>query len=175
MDINVKVTVDLGDKTLALVNGTLAANAAVEQASNAVKAVAEKYADDAPAQIGYTANDRTAVKTTPVEEAPKRTRRTKAEIEAAKEPEAVKEPEPAPVEEPDAPAESADKLEAIKAEVTKYVKKGNSADIKTLLSHFGAPKASELAVADYDAFRAMLDRYGKGESIADIIAGNDLA
>lgn len=166
MDINVKVTVDLGDKTWALVNGAFAANTAIERASNTVHAVLDKYAADAPEAV------KPAPEPAPADEAPKRTRRVKAETEASKELEPVKVPETAPEAKQAAPA---DKLEMIKAKVTAYVKKGNSADIKTLLAHFGAPKASELAVADYDAFSAMLDRYGKGEPMADIIAGNDLA
>lgn len=163
MDINVKVTVDLGDKTLALVNGAFAANAAVEQASNAVTSVLEKCAE-APA-VSVKEEDLDTAKA----EKPTRTRRTKEQI-AADEGKAEKKadaPEGTPsFEKLDGDA----KLEKIKSTVTKYTKEGKSADIKFMLAQFEAGRASELAIADYDAFFAALERYGAGESLDEIFS-----
>lgn len=168
MDINVKVTVDLGDKTIALVNGAFAANAAVERAANTANAVMEKYADDAP-------------KSEP--EKPTRTRRTKEQI-AAEKTDAKTEPKSEPIAAAEVPAPEGEtsfadldgdaKLEKIKSTVTKYTKVGKSADIKFMLAQFEAGRASELAVADYDAFFAALQRYGAGEKPDEIFA-SDLA
>ncbi len=65
------------------------------------------------------------------------------------------------------------KLEAIKTEVTKHTKKGKSADIKALLTHFDAGRASELAPEQYGDFYNAILRYGKGESVAAITGGGD--
>ena len=59
-------------------------------------------------------------------------------------------------------------LEAIKAEVTRHTKKGKSADIKALLAHFDAGRASELAPEVYPGFFDAIKRYGAGESVDDI-------
>lgn len=46
MDVNVKVTVDLGDKTMSLFSGFMAANNAVVTAANTAGEVLKKYADE---------------------------------------------------------------------------------------------------------------------------------
>ena len=154
MDVNVKVTVDLGDKTMSLFNGFVAANKAVAEAADTAGKVLKKYdgpkEEPAPKPEAPKAD---VSKTEP--EKPTRTRRTKEQI-AAEEAQTAN-----GWDEMDDDA----KLEAIKAEVTKHTKKGKSADIKFLLSNFDAGRASELAPEDYDAFFDAITRYGKGESV----------
>jgi hypothetical protein len=67
-----------------------------------------------------------------------------------------------------------DQLEAIKAAVSKHVKKGKSADIKFMLAHFDASRASELDPKHYGAFYEALGRYGKGEKPAELFPEEDL-
>lgn len=150
----VKVTVDLGEKTLALLTGgiAIANNANVKEpiAVEAAKPEAPKEETAAPKPEA------------PKAEPEKRTRRTKEQI-AAEEAQTAN-----GWDEMDDDA----KLEAIKAEVTKHTKKGKSADIKFLLSNFDAGRASELAPEDYDAFFDAITRYGKGESVDTIFPGD---
>lgn len=78
--------------------------------------------------------------------------------------------EEAPVkEEPKAPAfadlTDEEKIEQIKAEVTKHTKRGKSSDIKALLTFVGAGRVSELQGDDIDTFMALVQRYGKGETV----------
>ncbi len=177
MDINVRVTVDLGERTMALVGGALAAQNAVKRASDTVSAVLEKYADKEPMQVVDLPEPEQAVeKAAPVPKKPRQTKPAKEpEAIPVEEPEKAATPEPAaPVKEPDAVEMSdEEKLEEIKAEVTKFVKKGNSADIKSLLTHFDATRASLLKPEQYEEFRKALARYGAGESVESII--NELA
>lgn len=63
-----------------------------------------------------------------------------------------------------------DQLEAIKTEVTKHSKKGKTADIKEMLSHFGAARASELDPANYADMYTAIIAYGGGSSVADALA-----
>lgn len=145
----VKVTVDLGEKTVALLTGGIAI-------ANTVKeSIAEAPKEETAAPKAE------AIKAEP--EKPTRTRRTKEQI-AAEEAQTAN-----GWDEMDDDA----KLEAIKAEVTKHTKKGKSADIKFLLAQFEAGRASELAPEDYDAFFDAITRYGKGESV-DKIFPSDL-
>lgn len=148
MDVNVKVTVDLGEKTVALLTGGMVANdptPMVEPKAEALKKEAAAPKPEAPkADVSKTEPEK-----------PTRTRRTKEQI-AAEEAQTAN-----GWDEMDDDA----KLEAIKAEVTKHTKKGKSADIKFLLSNFEAGRASELAPEDYDAFFDAITRYGKGESV----------
>ena len=147
MDVNVKVTVDLGDKTMSLFNGFVAANKAVAEAADTAGKVLKKYEEE-PAPKPEASKADTAEK-------PTRTRRTKEQIAA----------EEAQTANGRGDMDDDAKLEAIKAEVTKHTKKGKSADIKFLLSNFDAGRASELAPEDYDAFFDAITRYGKGESV----------
>lgn len=120
----------------------------------------------------------------PVKEAPKRTRRSKAEIEAdkelaAQEAEAEKAPEvkaEAPKKEvaPDfADMDEDAQLEEIKAYVTRNTKKGKSADVKALLAFMDAGRASELAPDQYEDFYDLIVRYTAGEAV-DVLTGADL-
>jgi len=136
----VKVTVDLGEKTLALLTGGIAV-------TNTPKA-------EKPATVeAETRKEETGAPEPDPSEPEKRTRRTKDQIAAEK---------AARVDGWDDMDNDA-KLEAIRAEVTKHTKKGKSADIKLLLSEFDAVRASDLAPEDYDAFYDAIIRYGKGD------------
>lgn len=148
--MEIKVTVELGPKTFALLNGF---NAQVVGAEKENITVEKVEADEAA----------------PTEK-PKqtRTRTSKAKEEAA---ETSKETATTKVEAFEDLDDDA-KLEAIKAEVTKHTKKGKSADIKALLLGFDANRASELAPEDYDAFYDAVKRYGAGESVDDIVGLN---
>lgn len=146
MDVNVKVTVDLGEKTVALLTGGMVVNTPTPKVEPKAEALKEEPAPKPEAPKADTA------------EKPTRTRRTKEQI-AAEEAQTAN-----GWDEMDDDA----KLEAIKAEVTKHTKKGKSADIKFLLSNFDAGRASELAPEDYDAFFDAITRYGKGESVETI-------
>ena len=138
----VKVTVDLGEKTVALLTGSIAiANGLKAESTQPLKAVAE------------AATETEAKAETPTPKAPA----AKKEAKAAK---------------GWGDMDDDAKLEAIKAEVTKHTKKGKSGDIKFLLSNFDAGRASELAPDDYDAFYEAVGRYGKGESVEDIFPGD---
>lgn len=163
MDVNVKVTVDLGDKTMSLFNGLTAASKAVETASETVGKVLEKYKPETPVDTLVGEHNETPKPEAPKAEPEKRTRRTKEQIAAE---------EAATANSWDDMDDDA-KLEAIKAEVTKHAKKGKSADIKFLLANFDAGRASELAPADYDAFFAAITRYGKGESVEKIFPSDE--
>lgn len=152
----VKVTVDLGEKTLALLTGGIAiANSAKVKEPIAVEAAKPEALKEEPAPKPE------APKAEP--EKPTRTRRTKEQIAA----------EEAQTANGWDDMDDDAKLEAIKAEVTKHTKKGKSADIKFLLSNFDADRASELAPEDYDAFFDAITRYGKGESVEKIFPGDE--
>ena len=136
-----KVTVDLGERTLALLNGGIAIANSHEVVNPVTEALKEETAAPKP-------------------EAPKQTRSRRTKEQIAEE-------EAQTANGWDGMDDDA-KLEAIKAEVTKHTKKGKSADIKFLLSNFDAGRASELAPEDYDAFFDAITRYGKGESVEKI-------
>lgn len=154
MEVNVKVTVDLGDKTMALIN-SLTADQATE-----------------------TPKTRTMPKPKPT---PKPTENPDPnEAAEVEKPAPVKLAETKPNETPE-PLKGAenkggdwgkmdddDKLDAIKSQVTKFAKKGKASDIKFMLGQFDAQRASELNPKDYDAFYAAIIRYGEGEDIEAI-------
>lgn len=167
MDVNVKVTVDLGEKTLTVLSGLLGQNATT------AKPVAELFptekadapADEAPA---------------PAKSAETRVRRSAAQIAAdkaaaeAKTP-AKEEAAPAKEEAREKPADFADldeeaQAEEIKTMVTRNVKKGKSADVKKMLAHFEASRASELAPDQYGDFYEMIKAYGAGASVDSLTA-----
>lgn len=58
-----------------------------------------------------------------------------------------------------------EKLEAIKAEVISYTRKGKGGDIKTILKLFSVSRVSELTQEDYDDFYNILMRYKKVDSL----------
>ena len=69
----------------------------------------------------------------------------------------------------------AEKLDAIKDEVTKIVRGNNVDGLRSILKHFEARKASELAPEQYDAFMDAVRRhYNDGESLDEILE-TDLA
>lgn len=63
-----------------------------------------------------------------------------------------------------------DQLEAIKGEVTKHSKRGKTADMKEIIGHFGAARASEIDPTHYADAYAVLIAYGNGASVADALA-----
>lgn len=166
MEVNVKVTVDLGDRTMSLLGGVMAANAGIAKATDTANKVLEKYADE-PAEQATAA---------PAEK-PTRSRRTKDQI-------AAETAKPAPAKEPvkvEAPEEEAapdfaslsdeDKIDVLRTKVASHTKKGKSADIRFMLAQFDASTVSQnnpLKPEDYNAFNEALDRYGAGESVTDI-------
>lgn len=146
----IKVIVDLGEKTVALLTGGIAlASAPKAKEPLAVEAATPKEVADAP-KVDLAKK-----------EPEKRTRRTKEQIAA----------EEAQTANGWDDMDNDTKLEALKAEVTKHTKRGKSADIKFLLAHFEAGRASELSPEDYAFFDAVT-RYGKGESVETIFPEN---
>lgn len=149
----VKVTVDLGEKTLALLTGGIAI-------ANNAKVESKVLPCEAPNPEEVKPDEEKAGP--PAKEPEKRTRRTKEQIAAD---------EAKTANGWDGMDDDA-RLEAIKTEVTKHTKKGKSADIKFLLANFDAGRASELRSNDYDAFYECIARYGKGESVSQIFPDN---
>lgn len=153
--MEIKVTVELGEKTVALLNNLT---------GSVVKATTQE-----PVNEGKT-------EAKPEPAAPTRKRRTAAEIEADKKAAEVKqepEVEEKPAPEPEAAPEFSDldadaQLEAIKAEVTRHTKKGKSADVKAMLAYFDAGRASELAEDQYEDFYNMVKEYAAGKSVNDL-------
>ncbi len=146
--LEVKVTVDLGEKTVALLSGSIA--------------MAGDHKVKEPIAVE-------AAKPEPVETAKPETKKA-TRVRRTVEPAAAEEPEKANGwDEMDDDA----KLEAIKTEITKHTKKGKSADIRFLLSNFDAGRASELNPEDYNAFFDAITRYGNGESIEKIFPGEE--
>jgi hypothetical protein len=140
----IKLTVDLGDKTISLVNGIIAI---------------AKGAEEAP-----KANQNAPVIELNVKASPERS----AKLSGSSQKEIV-----SGSTEKDSSWEHLDddvRLDAIRDQVTKNTSKGKSADVVSLLSHFDAKRASELAPEDYDAFYSAIIRYGRGESIEQIFS-----
>lgn len=150
MDVNVKVTVDLGEKTVALLTGGMVGNNLTPKVEPKPAAPKEEVAEK------------------PAEEKKTRTRSSKPVEDKATE------------TKKDAPAfadlDDDAKLEAIKAEVTKQTKNKKGADVKWMLAQFNAAsvsKAEPLEPEDYDAFYDAITRYGKGEALTDIFPSDD--
>jgi hypothetical protein len=156
--LEVKVIVDLGERTVALLTGATHAPKVEELKPLRVlpdaKPLEEGHGNERPKEEPVIVKAEV-----PKEEPAKRTRRTKEQI-AAEEAQTAN-----GWDEMDDDA----KLEAIKTEMAKHVKKGKSADIRLLLSEFDASRTSEFAPEDYDAFFDAITRYGKGESAKEII------
>ena len=182
MEVNVRVTVDLGDRTMSLLGGVMAANSAITDATNTCSRVLEKYADPTPAAVTAAPQPEAEA---PQPEKPARTRRTKEQIaadnaaagkpqleEPAAEPVKVSAPTPQPDPSVDFDdLEDAEKLDALRDKVAEYTKKGKSADIRFILAQFDARSISQAEPLDpkhYGDFYAALERYGKGESVTDI-------
>lgn len=156
MEVKVNVTLDLGTATVALLNGLVKGfsapvMAASPEAKEAVREVVKEQ--------------------TKVEEKPAATASPAKPAATAK---------PAPAPKPAAPAKPAfadmnddDKLETLKAEVTRHVKNKKGSDIKFMLAQFDAGRASDLSPESYDAFYDAIQRYGKGESLSDIFPADE--
>lgn len=165
MDVNVKVTVDLGDRAMSLFNRLAATGAALTEVAGATKGSAEALAQmaDAAEPVLAALEEPVPAQEAPKKEPSKRTPRAKAETQKT-EPK-----EPAPVEGWEDMDDEA-RLELIKSEVTKHAKRGKSVDIREMLSHFNASRASELDPKDYEAFCRAISRYGAGDSLEDIFS-----
>lgn len=136
---------------------TVAAPVAKEQAQKA-----------APAPKAASAPDVAAGTATPTSGAS--TPKPKAATPAAKPAAKAAAPKPAakPAEVDFADLDAEAQLDTLKNNVTKHTKKGKSADIKALLSNFGAERVSVLEVEHYSDFNDVLNRYTAGESVEDI-------
>ncbi|SHJ66607.1 hypothetical protein [Bacteroides stercorirosoris] len=163
MDVNVKVTVDLGEKTVALLTGGMVGNNLTPKVEPKPAAPKEEVAEK-PAEEKKTRTRSSK----PAEEKKTRTRSSKPVEDKATE------------TKKDAPAfadlDDDAKLEAIKAEVTKQTKNKKGADVKWMLAQFNAAsvsKAEPLEPEDYDAFYDAITRYGKGEALTDIFPSDD--
>lgn len=149
MDIKVNVTVELGAATLAVLTGLTGGTAKTGAAAAAkMDVVKEETVKDTAANKPAAGATKPAANKAPVK--------------------------------PAAPAfedlDEAGQLEAIQTHVTRHVKKGKSADIKTLLGYYGAKKASELDASVYPAFHEAIEAYGKGTAVEDLQPeGEDLA
>lgn len=152
MEVKVNVTLDLGTATAALLNGLVKGfSAPVMAASTEVKETEAKV-EEKPAAPASSAKPAATAK-------------------------------PAPAPKPAAPAKSTkpafadmnddDKLETLKAEVTRHVKNKKGSDIKFMLAQFDAGRASDLSPESYDAFYDAIQRYGKGESLSDIFPADE--
>lgn len=96
------------------------------------------------------------------EEKPTRTRRTKAEIEAEKN----------EISEGWDGLSEEEQLDAIKASISSFAKKGKSGDIKILLGAYGVNRASEVDPSAYRDLYDDLQEYGRGVSVDDILNRN---
>lgn len=158
MDVNVNVTIDLGDKTISLFRPFASMAASVDAAIQPKLTQAEPTQTEPLAEAAPPKPRRAPMK--PKSEA------APVEPEKQEEPEALAEPAPGSTL-ADMPDD--EKLEAIRAEVTANTKKGKSADMRAMLNHFGAARASELDVDNYDAFYGAIKRYGDGETLEAIL------
>lgn len=149
MEVSVKHTIVLEANTLAVLTALIGG-----------KTVREPYGK------GSTSAEVSAPVAEPKEEA-------KAEKKATTKAGSTKKAEEKPAEFED--LEDDAKLSAIQTEVTKHTKKGKSADIRALLKHFDAGRASELSTEVYNDFYQAIKRYGAGESVDAITGGEDLA
>lgn len=182
--MEIKVTVELGEKTVNLLqnllnNAPAAKSGSVTVATSETKATAQEAgtADLFTQEAGEVEKA-----PEPKTETPKRTRRSSAEVAAEKAAaeskvaaEVEKEAE-APKKEvaPDfADLDEDAQLEEIKAYVTRNTKKGKSADVKALLAFMEAGRASELAPDQYETFYDLIVRYTAGEAV-DVLTGADL-
>ncbi len=124
MDVNVRVTVDLGDRTMALFSGMMAANESMKRATDTVHRVLEKYADAPAPEPKAPADPEPAPEPAPAPAPatrPARVSRARRVAVAAPvpEPEIVKAEAPAPAPEAEAEAEAA-KPEAHRADAVSH-------------------------------------------------------
>lgn len=152
----VKVTVDLGERTVALLTGIMSSKVsnAVEVKPTEVKPTEVKPTEAKPIEVQKPVEVENPTQK-PAEPAK---RRTKDQVAAEREETQIKWDG----------MDDDDRLEAIKTEVTRHTKKGKSADIKFLLAQFDAGRASELSTKDYEPFYNAVLRYGAGEKVDQI-------
>lgn len=118
MDVNVRVTVDLGDRTMALFSGMMAANESMKRATDTVHRVLEKY-DSSPAPEPQAHSKTEEAEATPAPApvpAPRSARVSRARRVAAAAPAPAPEPEsaqPASAEAPDAEEPEARRADAV--------------------------------------------------------------
>lgn len=154
MEVKVNVTLDLGTATAALLNGLVKGfSAPVIAASTEVKETEAKV-EEKPAAPASPAKPAATAKPAP---APKPAASTR----------------PAFAKTAFADMNDDDKLETLKAEVTRHVKNKKGSDIKFMLAQFDAGRASDLSPESYDAFYDAIQRYGKGESLSDIFPADE--
>ena len=176
--MEIKVTVELGQKTVDLLQNLLNnAPAAKTGSVTETKATAQEAGT-----ADLFTQEADEVKPEPKTEAPKRTRRSSAEVAAEK---AAAESKVTVEVEKEAEAPKKDvapdfadldedaQLEEIKVYVTRNTKKGKSADVKALLAFMEAGRASELAPDQYETFYDLIVRYTAGEAV-DVLTGADL-
>ena len=144
MDVNVRVTVDLGDKTMSLFNGFVTANRAVAEAADTAGKVLKKYENEP---------DETA----PEPEKPTRTRRSRRSAEPAQQ---APEPEPKPAED-NAPAQGVqaqnsgitlDDVRDLLAEVIEADEENNRPKVMKRLKDMGAKSVSSIPSEEVDGF-----------------------
>lgn len=183
MEVNVKVTVELGEKTVNLLQNLLVSGGGALAGKSFKPGGLPDHAkvnteiNEALAETNLFTQEAGEVE----KPAKTRTRRTAAEIAAEKDAAEKDAAEKAAAEKAAAEKaaaketapefgdlDEAAQLEAIKAEVTRHTKKGKSADIKALLAYFEAGRASELAAYQYPDFYDTVKRYGAGESVNDL-------
>ncbi len=153
MDVNVRVTVDLGDRTMALFSGMMAANESMKRATDTVHRVLEKY-DGSPAPEPEAHSKTEEAEATPAPApapAPRPARVSRARRVAAAAPAPAPEPaQPAPTEEPDTEASEAAKPEARRADA---VSQDDVRDLMADVVGAGADNRAEVLgwLRDHDA------------------------
>ena len=156
MELKVNVQIELGEKAAQLL-GVLTQPKGVmtfePEKENLIKGVTKE--EEKPAPMENPEEKPTPEK----EEKPTRTRRTKAEIEAEKN----------EISEGWDGLSEEEQLDAIKASISSFAKKGKSGDIKTLLGAYGVNRASEVAPSAYRDLYDDLQAYGRGVSVDDIL------
>lgn len=182
MEVNVNHSIELGPKTLAFFAALITGGAVVAASAEAPKAAAQKAAPAPKAETGdktpaATPAPKTAAGKPATPAAKPATPATPAAKPATPATPAAKAkpatPAAKPVEVAFADLGEEDKLESLKAHVTRHTKKGKSADIKALLAPYGAERVSLLGAEWYDSFNEVLDRYSAGESVEDIFPSVD--
>lgn len=179
MEVNVKVTHELGEETkkfiAGLITGKISSEAAPKAAAKIPTPSKEKEEDEVVEEKTPTRSRRGAAapaKEVEETEAPTRKARTpKVEDEAPATKRrarggAAKEETEGPVF---ADMSKDEKLDEIKAKITLTTKKkGGAEDVREILGVFDAGRAGELDPKDYDDFYDALTRYRAGESVDDI-------
>lgn len=168
MEIKVTLVLEAGSSLTALLGGlSTGAKVAATAASPAKQAVAKEQVTGGTPKVSEEVAAEVA-KSTP---APKAAAKAPVAKAASPAPKAAAKPVAKVAEGPAFEDLDEDgQLEAIKAHVTRQTKNSKSADVKAMLAHFDVSRASELAPEQYEGFHTMITRFGKGETVADLIA-----